>query len=270
MIIQKKFEIKSNVKIAENYFCLAFDAPALAKQSKPGQFISLRINEKNLLLRRPFGVYDCQKTIFKIVYKVVGRGTRALTLLKKGDQVDILGPLGNGFTIAPAKRHIIVGGGVGIAPLYYLAKKINKPKLTTIILGAKTKGELAGEKEFKALGCGVAVATEDGSKGTKGFVTVPLEDELKKLNNPRTPFSKGDQISVYACGPKGMLKATSEIAERYGAPCQVSLEEYMACGVGTCMGCVIKIKSEVDTEGYEFKRVCKEGPVFDSESIIWD
>lgn len=270
MIIQKRFEIKRNVKIAENYFCLEVDAPALAKQSIPGQFISIRINERNLLLRRPFGVFDCQKNIFKIVYKVVGRGTRALTLLKKGDMVDILGPLGNGFTIAPARKHIIVGGGVGIAPLYYLAKKINKPENTTILLGAKTKGELAGEKEFKALGCAVSVATEDGSKGAKGFVTVPLEDELKKLNNPLTPFSKRDQTAIYACGPKGMLRAVSGIAEKYGVPCQVSLEEYMACGVGTCMGCVIKIRNKKEIEGFEYKRVCKEGPVFDSKLILWE
>lgn len=270
MIIQKKFEIKRNVKIAENYFCLELDAPELAEKSLPGQFISIRINERNLVLRRPFGVFDCQKNIFKIVYKVIGRGTRALTLLKKGDTVDILGPLGNGFVIPSAKKHIIVGGGVGIAPLYYLARKINKPKLTTIFLGAKTNVELACEKEFEALGCAVAVATEDGSKGAKGFVTVPLEDELKKLSNLRTPFSKGDQTAIYACGPKGMLRAVSGIAEKYGVPCQVSLEEYMACGVGTCMGCVIKVRDTVDPEGFAYKRVCKEGPVFYSDGILWD
>jgi len=262
MIIQKKFEIKRNVAIAQDYFCLEVDAPELARKSLPGQFVSIRINERNLILRRPFGVFDCQKNIFKIVYKVVGRGTRALTLLKKGDTVDILGPLGNGFALATARKHIIVGGGVGIAPLYYLAKKINKPKSTKILLGAKTKAELAGEKEFKALGCAVAVATEDGSKGAKGFVTVPLENELKK--------GVAGDVMIYACGPRGMLKAVSQIAEKYGAPCQVSLEEYMACGVGTCMGCVIKVKSKADPEGFEYKRVCKDGPVFYSDCILWD
>ncbi|HRZ87546.1 MAG TPA: dihydroorotate dehydrogenase electron transfer subunit [bacterium] len=262
MITQKLYTILRNEKIAPLYYCLAVKAPQLAKKALSGQFVSLLVNEKNLLLRRPFGVFDCDKDVFRLVYKVVGRGTAALTKLAKGDDVDILGLLGNGFAVKRARRHLIVGGGVGISPLFYLAKKIGAPPDTRVFLGGRSKGDLICEKDFKALGCVVAVATEDGTKGKKGLVTGLLDADLRKHG--------GDGVVVYACGPKGMLKAVAGIAAEYGAACQVSLEEYMACGIGTCMGCVIKIRNEKAEAGFEYRRVCKEGPVFSAEEIIWD
>lgn len=241
---QFKAKVLSNRKIAPEHHILSFWAPNVARKTKPGQFFSVKVdNSYDPLLRRPFGAHKITRNTVEILYKVVGKATRILSSKKKGDALDVIGPLGNGFEVSNANA-ILVAGGHGVAPLYALAAQMTKP---LVLIGARAKAHLVCEKDFKKLGARVRVATDDGSKGHKGSVA----DLLTK-----------SKATIYACGPKPMLKAVAKLAERYNMPCQVSLEEYIACGIGTCLGCAINTKS-----GY--KLVCKDGPVFDAKDVIW-
>jgi dihydroorotate dehydrogenase electron transfer subunit len=183
-----------------------------------------------------------------------------LSRRKPGDILDIIGPLGNGFSLKKG-RAIIVAGGVGVAPLVFLAEKLISLRAKSselraeVLIGAKTKNHILCEKEFKDLGLNVTIATDDGSRGFKGRVTEAL-DYLLRAKSRELP-------TIYACGPAPMLKAVSAIAKKHKIPAQLSLEAHMACGIGACLGCVVKT-----TQG--FKRVCKEGPVFGSQELIWD
>ena len=248
---QVKAKIISNKKIAPDHYSLSFRAPKIAKNTKPGQFFNIRIGAScEPLLRRPFGAHKIGKDSIEILYKVVGKATKILSTKKKGSTLDVLGPLGNGFDISKptSQTVILVGGGHGVAPLYALAKRLTTYNLKlTIFIGARSKKHVVCEKDFRKLGAKVHVATEDGSKGHKGLVT----DLLKKKRG-----------TIYACGPKPMLKEVAKIAKSSKIPCQVSLEEYIACGIGTCLGCAVKTRM-----GY--KLVCKDGPVFDAREIIW-
>jgi len=184
---------------------------------------------------------------FEILYEIKGEGTRFLSQYEEADDLDILGPLGNGFKIdLNIKNAILVAGGIGIAPLTFLAEELVKEKINvTLILGSKTKLDIP----LSAIGYKLLICTEDGSEGTKGLATDLLNEFVRAQN-----FAP---LQIYACGPKAMLKAVAQITN-----CQVSLEEIMACGVGACLGCAVKTK-----DGY--KMVCKDGPVFNSEDIIW-
>jgi dihydroorotate dehydrogenase electron transfer subunit len=254
---QFKAEILSNTKIAPDHYILSFKAPKAAERTKPGQFFNVKVDSShNPLLRRPFGAHKIDKSKIEILYKVVGKATRILSSRKKGETLDALGPLGNPFSepglFNPGSESVVlVAGGHGVAPLYGLAwaLKANAVSGLTIMIGARTKGHAIGEKEFQKLGLKVRLATEDGTKGHKG----PVTDLLKETSGRPT---------IYACGPKPMLKAVAKFAARHDIPCQVSLEEYVACGIGTCLGCAVKTRS-----GY--KLVCKDGPVFDAKEIIW-
>ena len=258
-IVQKEYEIVKNAQINENYYYLQISARDIASQIVPGQFVSLRVHGRSLLIRRPFSVYDTDGSRLSIIYKVVGKGTSALTTAQAGESIDVMGPLGNSFEIKDGAQAILVGGGVGIAPLYLLAKKIGKN--VTVLLGAQNKDELVCQDAFSGIGCDVRIATDDGSIGEKGLVTELLKNELAEGSDGKV---------IYTCGPKGMLKAVSEIAKDSDVLCQVSLEEYMACGIGACMGCVVKVVSDEAPDGYEYQRVCKEGPVFEASTIIWE
>jgi len=289
-----KSDILNNVFIKERRLLLELSVPASFKSALPGQFIHVRIEDSyDPILRRPFSIHDvCEsrkknRLTLRVLYEVVGKGTELLSQKKPLSEIDMLGPLGNGFDLDKlrvAKKIYIVAGGMGVAPLFFLAKKISETRNTKletrntiVLLGAKTKHDILREKEFKDLGCEVHVATEDGSKGFKGLVT----DLLKGLlTSPRAtvPGPKrywagiapsgrngaGAPLSaaICACGPKPMLAALSAIAHKYKVPAQVSLEEFMGCGLGVCLGCVIRT-----TSGY--KRICHDGPVFDSSEIIW-
>jgi len=260
-------------RLAEGRFLIELEVPQKGfAKAAAGQFVHVRIEDScDPLLRRPFSIHDIVSSsrrpaaLLKIVYEVVGKGTELLSQKAASACVDILGPLGSGFDIKAIGRGgkvALVAGGMGVAPLYFLAKRlvevgcrksdVGRP---IVLIGAKTKAHLLGEKMFKDLGCRVAIATDDGSKGFKGFVTALLEDRLSAMDDG--PWT------VCACGPKPMLAAVAAVAAKHAVPAYVSLEEFMGCGLGACLGCAIKTAS-----GY--RRICHDGPVFDSREIIWE
>ena len=221
---------------------LAGDTAAI---TAPGQFVNILLEGK--FLRRPISVCDCDGDMLTLVYKVVGSGTAQMSQMERGQTLDILTGLGNGYSLAEAgDAPILLGGGVGVPPLYMLAKKlIEEGKKVSVVLGFNTADEIFYEEEFQSLGCDVTVTTVDGSRGIKGFVTNAMETI--------------DYTHFYICGPEPMLKAVWRTSVTSG---QLSFEERMGCGFGACMGCSCKTLT-----GY--KRICKEGPVMRKEEILW-
>lgn len=215
--------------------------------TRSGQFINIELTGK--YLRRPISVADYNDKTVTIIYKVVGSGTEQMRGMAQGEKLDILTGLGNGFsTDNDAKRPLLVGGGVGVPPMYNLCKRLlSEGKRPTVIIGFNTKAELFYEEEFKALGVDVVVATADGSAGVKGFVTDAIRE------------AKVEFDYLYTCGPLPMLKALYDATD---VPAEFSFEERMGCGFGACMGCSCKTK-------YGYKRICKDGPVLKREEIIW-
>lgn len=211
---------------------------------KPGQFVNIQL--EGLYLRRPISVCDIKGDKLIILYKVVGKGTEFMKNIQ-GGYLDILTELGNGYDLSKSgDKPLLIGGGIGIPPMYYLAKKlIEEGKTVKVILGFNTKDEIFYEEKFKNLGAQVFITTVDGSYGSKGFVT----DKMKEV----------DYSYFYTCGPEPMLKAVHKISKTSG---QFSFEERMGCGFGACMGCSCKTITG-------FKRICKEGPVLDKEEILW-
>ena len=237
------FKIKDNKKIAKNVFEVKLEGNTDAI-TKSGQFVNIQLD--GLYLRRPISVCDYSKNSLTLVYKVVGKGTEQLSQMEKGD-LDVLVGLGNGYeTENSGKEPVLIGGGVGVPPLFNLCKKlIAEGKKPSVILGFNTKDEIFYEEEFKKLGVNVYVTTVNGEYGIKGFVT----DALKNIN----------YTYFYTCGPEPMLKAVYNATTTSG---QFSFEERMGCGFGACMGCTCKTK-------YGNKRICKDGPVLVKEEIIW-
>ena len=238
------YKVISNVKIAPTVYKMELSGDASAL-TRPGQFINFKID--GLYLRRPISVCDYTENTITVIYKVVGVGTEILSKAQKDDEFDILVGLGNGFdTTKESKKPLLIGGGVGIPPLFNLCKKlIAEGKSASVVLGFNNKNEIFYEDEFKALGANVVVTTVDGTYGTKGFVTNAITDI--------------DYDFFYTCGPLPMFKAIESTATTSG---QYSFEERMGCGFGACMGCSCKTK-------YGNKRICKDGPVLDREEIIW-
>lgn len=241
---QVMMKITDNKKIAEKTYFMSLEGDTSAI-TKPGQFINIKLD--GFFLRRPISVCDCENGKLSIIYKVVGNGTKEMSELPVGAELDILSGLGNGYdTSKSGDCPVLIGGGVGVPPMYMLCKKlVSEGKKATVILGFNSEKEVFGVDEFKATGAEVYVTTADGSVGTKGFVT----DVLKNL----------DYTYFYTCGPMPMFKAIESIAKTSG---QYSFEERMGCGFGTCMGCTCKTK-------YGNKRICKDGPVLEREEIVW-
>lgn len=231
----------------------------LSQKSKPGQFLHVRAARGNdPLLRRPISIHavdDEDKA--DLLYCVSGRGTELLSNKKAGETVDVLGPLGNGFeTGEKMNRAIMVAGGMGVAPLLFLAQRIKRNcDEIKVLIGAKTKDGLLAVSNFKELGCDVWQTTEDGSAGRKGYITDLVEQALFEPGS-------GGTVKLFACGPRDMMERTSKTAAIYNVSCEVSLEERMACGLGSCLSCVVDT-----TDG--LKRVCKEGPVFRAGEVKW-
>ena len=264
--------ILSNAEVSPGYWRMRMTAPPEFASATPGQFVMVRVNAAiDPLLRRPFGVFDVgihipahsgaiAQPYLEMLYRVVGKGTAMLSALHETDLLDILGPLGKGFDLGdPDEEKLIVGGGVGLAPLYLLAKELVRRSQVRLFAGGKTRDDILCITEFERLGVECYTATEDGSLGECGLVTEALVRRLDAL--------KG-KASIYACGPHGMLNAVANIACQRGIPCQVSLEGYMACGVGACLGCVApghKHSQEIP----DFRCVCTEGPVFESGELKW-
>lgn len=273
---QEKVTVINNQRLGPDLFRAWLRTDKIAVSVKPGQFVDIRINDGDIpLLRRPFGIHDVKGRELAVLYQVLGKGTGYLSKKKSGDVLDVIGPLGNGFDlIKPRKSEkvLLAAGGMGIAPLFFLAKKIaeiQNPKSKipacrqankipiSVIIGAKDKGHILCEKGFKDLGCDVKISTDDGSQGFKGYVSGLLVEVLTELR------TKNHELrAIYACGPKPMLREISLISREKNIPAQLSLESHLACGIGACLGCVINT-----TQGY--KRVCKEGPVFDSKQVVW-
>ena len=210
-----------------------------------GQFVNILLD--GLYLRRPISVCDCQGDTLTLIYKVVGKGTAQMAAMTAGQTLDVLTGLGNGYDVAKAgDKPLLIGGGVGVPPLYMLARLLREQgKAVSVILGFNTADEVFCEQEFAALGCDVTVTTADGTYGVKGFVTAALPEEYSYF---------------YTCGPEPMLKAVYKATNTSG---QFSFEERMGCGFGACMGCSCKVIT-----GY--KRICKDGPVLEKEEILWD
>lgn len=241
---QEFFKILTNRKIAPGVFEMTL-AGDTSPVTAPGQFINIKLD--GFYLRRPISICDCEAGKLTIIYKTVGAGTEALSRLNPGGKLDILLSLGNGYnTEKSGEKPLLIGGGVGIPPLYGLCKALIKEgKKPSVILGFNTKNEIFYEEEFKALGADVTVTTADGSYGVKGFVTAAMET--------------AEYDYFYTCGPEPMFKAIEAAAKTSG---QYSFEERMGCGFGACMGCSCKTK-------YGTKRICKDGPVLEREEIVW-
>jgi dihydroorotate dehydrogenase electron transfer subunit len=254
-------KILENKKVAPDVWRMTIGSSYLGGNSKPGQFVEIRCAcGTEPLLRRAFGVHIIRKGGIGLLYQVVGRGTELLTKKRPGEELDILGPLGNWFG-QECRAAIMVAGGVGVAPFLALAEDLKrKRRKVTVLLGDVTSRHILCEKELKKIGCNVLIATEDGSKGHRGLVT----DLLKSLLRTTADESR---TTIYACGPDAMSKTVANIAATHGIECQVSLGDRMACGVGVCLGCPVKVRSKIT--GYEYKMACKDGPVFDAKEVVW-
>jgi dihydroorotate dehydrogenase electron transfer subunit len=256
--VQIKAKIISNRKNSSNFWHLEFESGLIARRAQPGQFVNIRVADiLDPLLRRPISIHGVRGSRVKIIYEVVGKGTQILSSRKPGELLDILGPLGNGFSYrrpvrSKEAKNILVAGGMGVAPLVFLAEKL-KLSRPLVLIGARSRNQIICLPEFKAAGCPVKLATEDGSIGFKGRVT----DLLKVVLEQQTGV-----VSLFSCGPHLMLKAVARIAHKNKIPAQLSLEEHMACGIGACLGCEV-----LTSTGY--KSVCKDGPVFSGEELIW-
>ncbi|MBW2506532.1 MAG: dihydroorotate dehydrogenase electron transfer subunit [Deltaproteobacteria bacterium] len=257
-IYQQKAEILRTEKFTGDIYRFSLKAPDIAAEARPGQFVMVRTGEgMDPLLRRPFSVHQvAEGGLVQILFKIVGRGTQLLSRMQSGKYLDVLGPLGQGFTNGENNQHFLVGGGIGIAPLLFLAKQLlkrNEPSAIKVLLGARTEDEIGIlAEDFGSMGLEVLSATEDGSLGQKGLVT----DLLVPINETRA--------TVYGCGPYPMLRVVAGICHTKGWGCQVSLETIMACGLAACLGCTV-LRS--DLKGYV--HVCKDGPVFNADEVAW-
>lgn len=257
-------EVVENKEIAPGFRQMRLRAPELADAFRPGQFFQLDISEGGgePFLRRPFAPSEIDRNGFAFVYAVVGRGTGIMAGLAIGDRVRVLAPLGNGYTpVEPGRSVALVGGGCGGPSLGPLAKHLATAGVkTTVVLGAKTAGALLCRDTLARHSRHMVTATDDGSHGVAGTAIQALRDRL----GAHLP----DLARIYACGPVPMLKAAAALARQHGIPCEVSLEERMACGFGACVGCVVETKDA--DGGIAYRRVCHDGPVFDAAELAWD
>ncbi len=267
-----KTVVLHNSEVAAGYYRMKILAPGYTSHAAPGQFVMLRIQQHNQpLLRRPFGIFrtgtmpaECnelpQREFVELIYKIVGSGTTLMSTLHSGDSVELLGPLGSGFSIVPQiENHLLVGGGIGLVPLYMLAEQLCKNGAKVrLLMGGRTRDDILCITEFERLGVETYVATDDGSLGEVGLVTSVLQRKLARF----------PEAAVYACGPNAMLAAVRTICHAAGAPLQVSLEALMACGVGACLGCVVP-GSEHSEAKPEYLCTCSQGPVFSADDLLW-
>lgn len=259
MQIQAKLVKKEQIK--DDIFSFSVEAPEIVKIAKPGQFLEIRVTDQvEPFLRRPISIYnlDKEKGILEFIFQVKGKGTKILATKNEGELIDIIGPLGNGtFRIDEYQNLAIIGGGIGIFPLYELAKvaKLENKNVNTY-LGFRSKEFVTLEEEFKNVSTTLCLATDDGSYGKNGFAINFLKEDIEN----------GKIDSIFACGPMPMLRAVKTLAIEKNIPCQVSLEEKMGCGIGVCLGCAVKT-AESSEESPEYKHVCKAGPVFEAREV---
>ncbi len=271
--------VVKNQPLAGGHFLLHLHSPRQAQATRPGQFVMVRLLEHaDVLLRRPMSIYDVVPAdappapggapeIVQLLYKIVGQGTRLMAELQPGDQVGLLGPLGHGFLteeyLPEAEKVdevLLVAGGIGIAALLLPARQMALAGLRQrLFFGGCTQDDLVGVEDFQGYVQGITLATENGSKGFRGYVTEPLAEYLESRH--------GQKFLLMACGPWAMLRASVELARQYGHPCLISMENRMGCGLGVCLGCSIRV---VGTGHAAYERVCTEGPVFRADRVIWE
>ena len=262
-MFEQETEIVFHDQVAENVFLLGLHAPQILHSAKPGQFVMLRVHSGiDPLLRRPFSICGCQdKDILLILYKKVGQGTAILTSKKKGEYVSILGPLGKGFhNLRDYDLSLLIGGGMGLAPLLFLTQSLNMG-VFHLLAGFVSKKDTFPLEQIVGPVENLSVSTEDGSLGMKGLVTDLFQEHLTSFEGQQ------ENLAVYSCGPRPMLEQVVRMCRDKGIACQVSLETYMACGVGACLGCAVKASTRT---GQAYYHVCTEGPVFNGEDIEWN
>jgi dihydroorotate dehydrogenase electron transfer subunit len=264
-----KLSLQQNQKIFTDHRLFSFIDSHIAQASQPGQFLMIRVTDTyEPFLPRPMSVHRIIKNKnneaegFQVLFKIVGKGTKLLAEKKEGEQLQVLGPLGNGFTIdKTCSKALLVAGGIGAAPLVFLIEELVRTSANIkAFIGGASSQHLLALNIFKKHSQDLFITTEDGSQGKKGMITESLEEYLSGINN-------AEGTIMYACGPKEMLKQVALLSNKFKLPCQLSFESRMACGLGACLGCVIKIKS--GNNNYDYKRVCIEGPIFNAQEVIW-
>lgn len=258
---QERADILEHGTFAGDYRLLVLRAPGIAPAVRPGQFVHVRLpRPADAILRRPFSVFRTGDGTLSLLYKAVGRGTAEMRTLQPGEELDLVGPLGNGFPADPEGRYpVLVAGGYGMAALYLLARALRRTPGHAFV-GGKSAEDILCVHDFEALGWTVETATEDGSLGTRGLVTSALQPFLED--------ARGKPLVFHACGPNAMLRAVGELAARRGDPAWLSIDRHMGCGVGACLTCVQRIRGPDGRETW--LRVCREGPVFEARSVVWD
>lgn len=243
--------IAEKKQLTQTIFDFRLKNAALAEMTKPGQFAHLLVPGKTL--RRPISVCDVQGDMIRLVFEVRGEGTRILSEMKEGSTLNMICPLGNGFDIPTDKKIAFIGGGIGVPPMLYSARKAGKGCI--VINGFRDKSAVILTEDFRETGCRLIETTDNGSYGIHGFVTDALKDVIDDID------------MICACGPTPMLKNIAAMAKAHGKECFVSLEQRMACGVGACLGCAVAINREDGS--FTYKHVCKDGPVFRAEEVKW-
>ena len=264
-MVEETIPLDRNEQVGKDIWRMEFRSAPIASLARPGQFLMIHLGNrtKDPLLRRPFsihGILDDHRVM--VLYRIVGTGTSLLSTLRHGDSISAIGPLGNSFPFpVPGEQAVLVAGGMGIAPLYFLAQVLqrNQGPTTTVLLGFSTSQEIVCSDELKNLGVRLSLATEDGSLGSKGLVTDLLDQHLSHELTAK-PI-------IYACGPRPMLKKVAHQAATSDLTCSVSLEGHMACGLGICLGCAVKASHGLATV---YHYVCQDGPVFQAETIDWE
>lgn len=250
--------ILENAAVGPDTCRMEIRSPKVAGAAQPGQFVMVAVGHESTdpLLRRPLSIHQVENDVIILLYRIVGKGTKIMSQQKAGEDISLLGPLGKGFQIGSAPQHCLVGGGLGVAPLLFLASEIKRrypqDKLV-ILLGGRSRNELLALDDFAQI-APVLVATDDGSLGMHGLVTELLEQEIKGA------------ASIYTCGPSPMMKGVANLARVHNWLCQVSLETMMACGMGACLGCTVQ-RSGFDETERKYVHVCKDGPVFEADEI---
>jgi dihydroorotate dehydrogenase electron transfer subunit len=263
-MLQETATIAWNRRVDTHYCRMGFSCRTHYKDSRPGQFVTLRLpDETSPLLRRPFSIHrlirqDGAVSGIEILYKIVGTFTEKLSRTPVGATVDLLGPLGRGFSIDPSRKKImLIAGGIGVAPLLFLADAISEAGMDMaeleICIGGRTSDDILCRDDFMSHGINVHITTEDGSQGEKGLVLLPAARLLKTA----------PAEMIYACGPMPLLKTVAAMARLHNIPCEISIETIMACGLAACLGCAVKTSDSSD--GY--RHVCKDGPVFDAATL---
>ncbi len=251
MPIQTECTVHAVEKLNPHAYSMTLDIGPMARDARPGQFVHVKCGHSRML-RRPISICDVDDTCLRLVFEVRGEGTEWLSHRQAGDKLDVIGPLGNGFDLSGDKL-LLVGGGIGLPPMLYCAKLCVGE--AHVVAGFRSRDRAMLEGDFAQAAASFTVTSDDGSIGAHGFVDALVRQVLEK----ETGFT-----AVLACGPKPMLRSVIKVADEFGVPCQVSMEERMACGVGACLGCAIQMADGT------MKHVCKDGPVFNAKEVCWN